>query len=123
VRGQCQLLDKNHQYFQLFHCQQTQSLLITLYLKLIQYRPELSKCRSVGTSDKVVRHDYGYFDFLFVGVILIKQTKISNFDKIFTSFATNYLILNKFLLSFYILTIFFVNKNCTQSLSYLITYS
>jgi hypothetical protein len=31
VRGQCQLLDKNHQYFQLFHCQQTQSLLITLY--------------------------------------------------------------------------------------------
>jgi hypothetical protein len=32
VRGQCQLLDKNHQYFQLFHCQQTQSLLITLYI-------------------------------------------------------------------------------------------
>jgi hypothetical protein len=32
VRGQCQLLDKNHQYFQLFHCQQTQSLLITLYM-------------------------------------------------------------------------------------------
>jgi hypothetical protein len=31
MRGQCQLLDKNHQYFQLFHCQQTQSLLITLY--------------------------------------------------------------------------------------------
>jgi hypothetical protein len=34
MRGQCQLLDKNHQYFQLFHCQQTQSLLITLYLRL-----------------------------------------------------------------------------------------
>jgi hypothetical protein len=32
MRGQCQLLNKNHQYFQLFHCQQTQSLLITLYL-------------------------------------------------------------------------------------------
>jgi hypothetical protein len=32
MRGQCQLLDKNHQYFQLFHCQQTQSLLITLYV-------------------------------------------------------------------------------------------
>jgi hypothetical protein len=34
--GQCELLDKNHQYFQLFHCQQTQSLLITLYLAKIK---------------------------------------------------------------------------------------
>jgi hypothetical protein len=33
--GQCVVSDKNHQYFQLFHCQQTQSLLITLYKKLV----------------------------------------------------------------------------------------
>jgi hypothetical protein len=70
VRGQCQLLDKNHQYFQLFHCQQTQSLLITLYL---QYKIVLSiqeiikkhicglksiidKCRICGTEGETIEH-------------------------------------------------------------------
>jgi hypothetical protein len=43
--------------------------------------------------------------------------KMSNFDRFFTLFATNYLILNEFLLSFFSFALIFVNKNRTQSSS------
>jgi hypothetical protein len=62
MRGQCQSLDKNHQYFQLFHCQQTQSLLITLYL--LPYRGFLNvheKNMEKNVSDKKINYFYYYY--------------------------------------------------------------
>jgi hypothetical protein len=76
VRGQCQLLDKNHQYFQLFHCQQTQSLLITLYIihqggEVHDYS-QSTKIRSRG-SPKDVRRE-GYNGLLYRGLYTIFVT-------------------------------------------------
>jgi hypothetical protein len=42
---------------------------------------------------------------------------MSNFYRSFTLFATNYLNLNEFLLSFFSFVLIFINKNRTQSSS------